>query len=486
MSSNPTPFRSSTALAAMPDGAERVVPASGPVLFVPAASRERTTVRERLARMGVAMTTVVNVTDALRLLATRSFALCLVDLADDKTALPSIRVLRTQFPQVPVAAIVDPSNPLVAGEALNLGAIDLLPWPFEARDLATLLANAADRQEFRAAPESADQEDAPDRLVAHSAPMRLVVEAVRRAAEAPGGVCLCGESGTGRARIARAIHALSGRAQGAFVGVDCAGAGPQDLERRLFGLPAERKASGLKAPAAERISQEAAIFEACGGTLYLANVVDAPARVQARLARLLRDREALVVEKRQTVDLDVRLMASAEAGLEARVADGHVRDDLYERLVALRIDVPPLRRRREDIPVLAVHFLRRACTHAGVPAKNLSRAALALLSALPWPGNARDLASLIETLVHSVPAAVIQIEDVLAHATLDGASARIDTGLSLRDARARFEHDCISAVLIKHHGRVGEAAKALGIQRTNLYRKVRQLNVARSLLAARR
>lgn len=469
----------------MPESGDRVVPATGPVLFVPAASRERTSVRERLARMGVAMTTVVNITDALRLLGSRPFALCLVDLADDRSALPAVRVLRAQFPQVPLAAIVDPSNPLVAGEALSLGAVDLLPWPFEARDLATLLANMADRHEFRPGPDG-ERPDAPDTLVAHSAPMRLVVDAVRRAAEAPGGVCLCGEPGTGRERIARAIHGLSPRAAHAFVRIDCTGAGPQDLERRLFGLPAERKSPGGKAAAAERITQDAAIFEACGGTLYLANVVDAPARVQARLARLLRDREATVAEKRTTVDLDVRLMASAEAGLEARVADGHLRDDLYERLAALRIDVPPLRRRREDIPVLAVHFLRRACTHAGVPAKSLSRAALALISALPWPGNGRDLASLVETLVHSVPAAVIQIEDVLAHATLEGASARIDTGLSLRDARARFEHDCISAVLIKHHGRVGEAAKALGIQRTNLYRKVRQLNVARSLLAARR
>ncbi|MFI5177697.1 MAG: sigma-54-dependent transcriptional regulator [Vicinamibacterales bacterium] len=486
MSSNPTPFRSSAALAALPENTERVVPASGPVLFVPAASRERATVRDRLARMGVAITTVVNITDALRLLGSRGFALCLVDLADDRTALPSLRVLRTQFPQVPVAAIVDPSNPLVAGEALNLGAVDLLPWPFEARDLATVLANAADRHELRATSDPGDPPDARNTLVAHSAPMRLVVDAVRRAAEAPGGVCLCGESGTGRQRIARAIHALSARSQGAFVSIDCSGAGPQDLERRLFGLPAERKSAGLKAPAAERIGEDAAILQACGGTLYLANVVDAPARVQARLARLLRDREAFVIEKRQTVDLDVRLMASAEAGLDARVADGHLRDDLYERLLELRIDVPPLGRRREDIPVLAVDFLRRACAHAGVPAKNLSRAALALLSALPWPGNGRDLASLVETLVHSVTAAVIQLEDVLAHATLDGASARVDTGLTLRDARARFEHDCISAVLIKHHGRVGEAAKALGIQRTNLYRKVRQLNVARSLLAARR
>src|SRR5262249_8737290 len=221
-------------------------------------------------------------------------------------------------------------------------------------------------------------------LFAHSAPMRLVVDAVRRAADTAGGVCLCGEPGTGRARVAHAIHAQSRRAAHRFVAVDCAGVGPEDLEHRLFGQAIERRAQP-RGPAVERIGLGGAIYEARGGTLYLANVVEAPARIQARMARLLRDGEAQVADGRETVDVDVRLMAGAEAALDAWVADGHLREDLYERLVALRIDVPPLRRRREDIPLLAVHFLRSACTTAGLPIKGLSRSAMALLSALPWP-----------------------------------------------------------------------------------------------------
>ena len=479
MASHPTPTRTVVA----PDADSRDTAESGGILFVPAASRERAAVRERLGRLGLPLTTVVNVTDALRLLATRSFALCLVDLADDRLALPSIRVVRAQHPQVPIGAIVDPSNPLVAGEALHLGAVDLLPWPFDGRDVTTLLANVADRQDAAPALEPAPACGV-DSLFAHSAPMRLVVDAVRRAADTAGGVCLCGEPGTGRARVAYAIHSQSGRAAQPFVSVDCAGS-PEDLEHRLFGGAVERRAQP-RGNAVERIGPGGAIFEARGGTLYLANVVEVPARIQARMARLLRDGEAQLGDGRDTIDVDVRLMAGAEASLDSSVDDGHLREDLYERLVALRIDVPPLRRRREDIPLLAVHFLRAACVSAGRPMKGLSRSAMALLSALPWPGNARDLRSLIETLMHASGHSVIQLEDVLAHASLEGASARVDTGMTLRDARARFEHDCISAVLIKHHGRVGDAAKALGIQRTNLYRKVRQLNVARSLLAARR
>jgi DNA-binding NtrC family response regulator len=455
------------------------------VLFVPAATRDRAAVRDKLMRLGLSMTTVPSVTDALRRLAARPYSICLVDLADDRHALPSIRMLRAQHPTLPVAAIVDPANPLVAGEALQLGAVDLLPWPFDGRDIAALLANLSDRQASREGAAPPAVEPGGHRLFAHSAAMRHVADAVRRAAETQGGVSLCGEPGTGRERIAKAIHALSARAAGAFVSVDCAGATPEALERIVFGHAIERRqvSRGVQV---ERVGQTGALYLAQGGTLFLANVHAAPARLQARVARVLRDREATLVERHTTIDLDVRVMATADGSLDQLVSDGHLREDLHDRLAAVRIDVPPLRRRREDIPLLAVHFLGRACTAAGVPPRGVSRSAMALLSALPWPGNARDLRALLETLLHATTRPVIQLEDVLAHASLDGASAKIDTSVSLRDARARFEHDCISAVLIKHHGRVGDAAKALGIQRTNLYRKVRQLKIARSLLAPRR
>ena len=137
---------------------------------------------------------------------------------------------------------------------------------------------------------------------------------------------------------------------------------------------------------------------------------------------------------------------------------------------------------RPDINV----YRHGACALAMLPPKTFSRSALSLLTALPWHGNARELQQLIGTLVRSVRRQVIQLDDLLDQARLDGLAARVDPGLTLREAKARFERDCISAMLLRHHGRVGEAAKALGIQRTNLYRKVRQLNVSRSLLLPRK
>ncbi|HEY7474728.1 MAG TPA: sigma 54-interacting transcriptional regulator [Vicinamibacterales bacterium] len=454
-----------------------------PVLYLPASSRDGSPVRDRLARSGVAVTAAADITEALQLLSARRFALCLLDLADDRAALGAIRVLRSRHAQLPLAAIIDPANPLVAGEALDAGAIDLLPWPFDERDVLVVLADARDRAGAEAAP-TAPGPDEP--LFAQSAAMKSVVELVRAAAEVRGGVIISGEPGSGRELIARAIHRTEHSADRPLVTVDCAGDAPQDLERRLFGIAADRKQPDGKPPVIDRVTRSAAIVQAIGGTLILTNLVEAPARVQVRLASLLRDREAMLADKRTLLELDVRPVAVCDPMVETAVSDGRLRRDLYERLAQVQIEVPPLRRRREDIPALAVHFLRKAGETQAVPPKSFSRSALTLLAALPWHGNARELQQMVGTLIRTVRRPVILLEDLLDQASLESLAARVDPGLTLREAKARFERDCISAVLMRHHGRVGEAAKALGIQRTNLYRKVRQLNVTKSLLSPRK
>jgi DNA-binding NtrC family response regulator len=454
------------------------------VLYLPGGSRERTHVRERLARSGAQTTVAGSVTEALQLVATRKFALCLFDLADDRAAVAAIRVVRARHPHVPIAAIVDPARPEAAGEAIHAGVTDVLPWPLEERDISALMVNVQERVSVEQPAKSG--RDA-DELFAQSAAMRLVMELVRGSAEVRGGVCICGESGTGRELVARAIHGRRPpESERPFISVDCAGEAPQELERRLFGVVGDNRQTAGEKPTLERLGRSGALALAAGGTLFLKNPVEASARVQAKLARLLRDGEAWLVEQRAAVELDVRPLAAVDASVDAAVQEGRLRADLYERLAQVRIDMPPLRRRREDLPLLAMHILRHACDAQKVAPKVFSRSALALLTALPWHGNGGELRALIEGLARSVERPVIQLDDLLDQASLDGMPARFDPGVTLRDARARFERDCISAVLMRHHGRVGEAAKALGIQRTNLYRKVRQLNVARSLLSSRK
>jgi DNA-binding NtrC family response regulator len=455
------------------------------VLYLPEGARRHAAVVERLNDAGLSVTTPGSVAEALRFLSARPFALCLVDLSAERPPLAAIRALSAQQPHASIAALFNPANPMVAAEATSAGAFDVLPWPFEPRDAATLLANARDAQPVVAESKEASAATV-DSLVAQSPAMQRVAELIAQAAFGRLGVCVSGESGTGRTLVGRTIHRLADQQGGRpFVSEDCAEA-PQDLERRLFGLVAVApRSSG--STGTEQIGPAGALYVARGGTLLLRNLADAPARVQSRLARVLRDREALLVNgKRAIVDLDIQPIATLDTGVDIALSEGRLRSDLFKQVAQVRIDMPALRRRREDIPLLAVQVLQQMCVQRQLPVKSFSRSVLQVMMALPWNGNATELKSLLETLIETVEGPVIQLEDLLEHATLDGMAEPVEAGATLRDAKARFERDCISAVLMRHHGRVPEAAKALGIQRTNLYRKIRQLNVARSLLSARR
>ncbi len=450
----------------------------------PAGSRDRAAVRERLARLNVPVAMAADIPEAFERLAERRYTLCVLDLAAGRSAIASIRVIRAQHPNTFVVGVVDPANPVAAAEAIHAGFVDLLPWPFEPADVLALLANAEDRKGLE--PEQFETFGLVRGVVANSTSMQQVMAQVRKSAEGRGGVLVTGESGSGRGMVARAIHtSFEDGARRPFVKVDC-GEDADALEGALFGTAGERRTDSVVASAPERVSGQCALVAARGGTLFLERLEEMPARVQSRLARVLRDREAVAGDRGEVITLDVRPIASVAPGVDAAVAEGRLRRDLFDRLNQVRVEVPPLRRRREDIPVLAAHLLRQQCHEQVCSQKTFSRAALALLAALPWQGNAAELRQLVETLCRSSRRFVIQLEDVLEHASLDALGSRLDAGMNLRDARAQFERDCISAVLTRHHGRVGDAAKALGIQRTNLYRKVRQLNVARSLLAARR
>lgn len=425
-----------------------------------------------------------DVTVAMQMLADGAFALVVLDLSPERGTLASIRLLRARFPQIPIVGVIDPANALLAGDAIHAGLVDVLPSPFDDRDVSTVLANLQDR--LPVDPGGPQMGEPGPLLVSHSAAMQAVKEQIRTAAAGRGGVLVSGEPGSGRELVARAIHAAEDQAHPRpFVVVDCATDAPADLEKTLFGATSDRRPDG-RAPATERISGTGALAQARGGTLLLTHIADASARVQTRLARLLRDREAVLIEVQDVVELDLRVIASADTDVDQAVADGRLRRDLFERLAQMRIEVPPLRKRREDIPVLAARMVQDVCDRFSLPEKLFSRSALAVLTALPWKQNASELRDLVDVLVKAARHPVIQVEDLLAHASLDGMTTRMDSGLTLRDARAKFERECISAVLLQHHGRVGDAARALGIQRTNLYRKVRQLKVARSLLSARR
>jgi DNA-binding NtrC family response regulator len=399
-----------------------------------------------------------------------------LDLAFGMAALQVARDIRLQQPSATLFAVLDPDRAELTIEAVLAGVAEIFPRPLGAERIVKALEREA---RYQSGETGIDEFEvtSPEDLCCQSPAMRDALSAMTKASATGSGATIIGEDGVGRQAVARAIHGAdrTGR-PGPFVVVDCAGSSLAGLGSDLFGDEAEDD-EAAKSP--ERVSQKSRLLDARGGTLYLKNIAEAPTRVQARLARLFRDREAVVAETGATIPFDVRPIVGADAGLDAAVGDGRVRDDLFRRVSALRINLPPLRSRVEDIPLLANRFLRQSCAMHGVPPKMLARSVLALLGALPWRGNVDELRNLIEAVVATGKGNRISLEDVLMHVRLDGEAMIFSGNGTLRQARARFERDYISAMLRHHRGRITEAAKALGIQRPNLYRKIRSLNVNR-------
>ena len=441
------------------------------VLYLGCPLAERADAERQLGIADVSVVWADSISYALTELERREMPV-LLDLSRGASALQIARELRTQRASTLMFAVVDNHRPDLTTEAVLTGMADVFARPLGGRRVA----NAIDRERQFEMQELDPGFDAHHHdLYTHSPAMLEVMTVVTRASAMRAGVLIRGEEGTGRQIAARAVHAQNGAA-GAFVAIDCAAHDGDDLDDALFGRAARSRHG--EGPDLERVGERGALYRARGGTIYFQNVAEAPARVQARVARVLRDREAVFAETGQPIDFDVRPMAGVDPEFDVAVSEGRVRDDLLRRLAVIRIDMPPLRRRREDIPALANYFLRDICASRRLPPKVVSRPALLLISALPWRGNAAEMRTLLETVVGAVPdSRGIGLEDVLAHVRLDGGSTSFPDGGTLKQARSRFEREYIGSVLEQHKGRISEAAVALGIQRTNLYRKMRALRV---------
>ncbi len=455
-----------------------------PVLYVGCPAAERSDTEQLLASADLSIVWADNSTAAVAELQRKPEMPVVLDLSRGAGALQIARDLREHRHGVLLFAVVDNRRPDLTTEAVLTGVADVFARPPAARRLATAIERES--RDDHASARAHSQTNNGDGLYSQSPSMRDVMALISRAASMRAGVTIRGEDGTGRRVVARAIH--SARSDGAeFVSVDCAAFEGDGLETELFGHAARARAASAKADAwqgFERISRQGRLHAAIGGTLYLKNIAEASTRVQSRLARLLRDREAVLIETGATIGFDLRPMAGVDPGIDTAVSEGRVREELFRRLSVIRIDMPPIRNRREDIPALANHFLREICRQRRIPPKTLSRPALSLIAALPWRGNAVELRTMLEAIAGGLAGGKgIGLEDVLAQVKLDGGSAAFLERGTLRQARSRFEREYIARVLEQHRGRISDAAKALGIQRTNLYRKLRSLRVDRSSLS---
>jgi DNA-binding NtrC family response regulator len=304
-------------------------------------------------------------------------------------------------------------------------------------------------------------------LVGRSAPIGRVQEFVRRIAALDSGVLIVAERGADIDSIARELHARGRSASAPFVAIEC---GAEGLDRLLFGDP-----PGHVPPDLDSVSSNSRVAAARGGTLFLQEISELPAAVQARLARIARDGEVRI--DGEPVATALRLIAGASTGIDADVHEHRFRGDLYRRLSASRIDLPPLRARAEDVPPIAARVLEDVCAARELAPRTFTQAALALLAALPWPGNVAELREVVERGVAGTHEETMQVEHLLPALQLDRPPAAFLPAGTLREARLRFEREYIAAVLQHHGWRMAAAAQTLGIQRPNLYRKARQLGI---------
>ena len=307
-------------------------------------------------------------------------------------------------------------------------------------------------------------------LVGQSPAIARAQELVRRAAALNGSVLIIAEPGSAVEPVARELHARSPHPSSAYVAVACDARDPARVDRQLFGAASADPQTDL-----ECVSGDSRIAAARGGMLFLQDVTELPAAVQARLARVARDGEVRI--DGAAIATSLRIVASASPSIDRDVHAHRFRGDLYRRLSTVRIDLPPLRARAEDLPALATRIVEDVCAARGVPARTFTHAALALVGALTWPGNLAELEDAIDRVISDTRDDVIQVEHLLPALQLDRAPTPFSPAGNLREARQRFERDYIAAVLQHHGWRMADAAQTLGIQRPNLYRKARQLGI---------
>ncbi|MCA9665698.1 MAG: sigma-54-dependent Fis family transcriptional regulator [Myxococcales bacterium] len=385
-----------------------------------------------------------------------------------------MQALHARAPELPVIFVTAFADVASAVQAMRAGAFDYIAKPFDNHELRALVGRAL---ELRALArenvhlrQAVGERYAPDQIVASSAAMRRVLELVQRVAPSRASVLIEGESGTGKEVVARLVHYWSDRVGKAFVAINCKALSPGVLESELFGH--ERGAF----TGAERA--RAGCFErADGGTLFLDEIGEVSVDFQAKLLRVLQEGEVQRVGAQRARSVDVRVVAATNRKLREAIAAGAFREDLFFRLAVVPLELPPLRARRDDIVPLAERFLTRQSQALG-RALSLGEDAREQLAKHDWPGNVRELENVIERAALLAPSERIGADDLLLSFTVSRTDVPDeDLQLPLAEYLDHATRRRIEAALEQSGGRRAEAASALGIERTTLYRLIKKLGI---------
>ncbi len=412
-------------------------------------------------------------------------ALLILDIWLKDSQMDGIDILKTvkrDHPEVPVVIISGHGNIEIAVAAIKQGAYDFIEKPFNIDQLMVVIRRAMETSRLRR--ENTDlrrKETGAAEMIGSSAAFRALVSQLDKVTKSNGRVMLTGPAGAGKDIAARYIHSNSTRGSGPFVTVNCATIAPDRMEEVLFGRET-----------AEKGIEPGLLEQADGGVIFFDEVADMPAGTQSKILRVLVDQQFHRVGGTEKLSVDLRVISSTNKSLDAEIEAGRFRQELYHRLNVVPISVPSLADRREDIPVLAEHFIRTFNTTQGLPLRQLTDEAIALMQTMTWPGNVRQLKNLVERILilgdgcdpidaRDLPREEEKVEDE-GRVVLSGALAT----LPLREAREAFEREYLLTQINRFGGNISRTASFVGMERSALHRKLKSLGVVTSNKAGAR
>ena len=417
--------------------------------------------------------------DALAAIAARRPNLVFLDIWLQGSRLDGLQVLdaiKRENPEVPVVMISGHGNIETAVAAIKRGAYDFIEKPFKADRLVLVADRALETSRLKREVKALKQLT-PSTLVGHSPSINQLRQTVDKVAPTNSRILIVGPPGAGKELTARAIHGQSARAEGPFVVINAAAMTPERMEVEMFGVEPTNSAGERKVGALE---------EAHGGTLFIDEIADMPRETQNKILRVLVDQTFQRVGGSNKVTVDVRIISSTGRNIEAEIAAGRFRDDLYHRMSVVPIRVPPLAERREDIADLVTYFMDQISQSSGLAKRIIGEDALAVLQSHDWPGNVRQLRNNVERLMilasgdaDAVVTASMLPQDVgsMVPNMPNGNGGEHLMGLPLREAREVFEREYLVAQISRFGGNISRTAEFVGMERSALHRKLKALGI---------